>query len=136
MDLVVTAWQFIGQLDDQLGQLLQNYGAWTYLILFLIIFAVAYFAGRRGFCHVLCPVAGLMVLGRKIRNRAGWPALQLRADATLCTDCKRCSRGCPMGLDVNGMVRKGEMENPDCIMCASCADTCPQGAITYGVKGR
>lgn len=38
MDLVVTAWQFIGQLDDQLGLLLQNYGAWTYLILFLIIF--------------------------------------------------------------------------------------------------
>jgi NAD-dependent dihydropyrimidine dehydrogenase PreA subunit len=41
-----------------------------------------------------------------------------------------------MGLDVNGMVRKDEMENPDCIMCASCADTCPQGAITFGVKGR
>lgn len=38
MDLVVNAWQFIGQLDDRLGLLLQNYGAWTYLILFLIIF--------------------------------------------------------------------------------------------------
>lgn len=38
MDLVVTAWQFIGQLDDRLGSLLQNYGAWTYLILFLIVF--------------------------------------------------------------------------------------------------
>jgi NAD-dependent dihydropyrimidine dehydrogenase PreA subunit len=41
-----------------------------------------------------------------------------------------------MGLAVNGMVRKGEMENPDCILCASCADACQQGAITYGVKGR
>jgi ferredoxin-type protein NapH len=105
-------------------------------VIFLIIFAVAFFMGRRGFCHVFCPVAPLMVAGRKIRNLAGWPALQLGADASLCIDCKKCSKECPMGLDVNGMVRNGEMENPDCILCASCADACPQGAITYGVKGR
>jgi len=106
------------------------------VVIFTMLFIIAYLMGRRGFCHVFCPVAGLMVLGRKIRNLAGWPALQLSADASHCIDCKKCSKECPMGLDVNGMVRKGEMENPDCIMCASCADTCPQGAITYGVKGR
>lgn len=103
-------------------------------VIFLFILAVGYFVGRRGFCHVLCPVAGLMVTGRKIRNLVGWPALQLGADASHCIDCKKCSRECPMGLDVNGMVRKGEMENPDCILCASCADACPQGVITYGVS--
>jgi ferredoxin-type protein NapH len=106
------------------------------VVIFLIIFAVAYLTGRRGFCHVLCPVAGLMVLGRKIRNLVGWPALQLDADSSRCIDCMKCSKECPMGLDVNGMVRKGEMENPDCICCASCTDSCPQGAITYGVKGK
>jgi ferredoxin-type protein NapH len=105
-------------------------------VIFLIIFAVAYFMGRRGFCHVFCPVAPLMIAGRKIRNLVGWPALQLGADAARCIDCKKCSKECPMGLDVNGMVRKGEMENPDCIMCASCADICPQGAIMYGVNGK
>ena len=106
------------------------------VVLFLILFVVAYFAGRRGFCHVLCPVAGLMVLGRKIRNLTGWPALGLEADASRCTDCKRCSKECPMGLDVNRMVRQGDMENADCILCASCADNCPKGAISFGVKGR
>lgn len=105
-------------------------------VIFLIIFVIAYLAGRRGFCHVLCPVAGLMVLGRKIRNLAGWPALHLSADATRCTDCRKCSRECPMGLDVNRMVHNGGMENADCILCASCADACPQGAITYGVAGK
>ncbi len=38
MDLLITAWQFIGHLDDELGILLLNYGAWIYLILFLIVF--------------------------------------------------------------------------------------------------
>jgi ferredoxin-type protein NapH len=106
------------------------------VVIFTLLFIIAFLMGRRGFCHVFCPIAGLMVLGRKIRNLAGWPALQLGADSTRCTDCKKCSKECPMGLDVNGMVRKGEMENADCILCASCADICPQGAITYGVKGR
>lgn len=106
------------------------------VVIFTLLFIVGYLMGRRGFCHVFCPVAGLMVLGRKIRNLAGWPALQLSADASRCIDCKKCVQECPMGLDVNGMVRKGDMENPDCIMCASCTDACPQGAIMYGWSGR
>jgi ferredoxin-type protein NapH len=108
----------------------------TVAVIFAIIFVVAFIAGRRGFCHVFCPIAGLMAAGRKIRNFFGWPALRLSADASRCTDCKTCSKECPMGLDVNGMVRKGEMERADCILCASCADNCPQGVITYSVKGK
>jgi len=106
------------------------------VVIFTLMFIIAYLMGRRGFCHVFCPVAALMITGRKIRNLIGWPALQLGADSSRCIDCNKCSKECPMGLDVNGMVRKGGMENPDCIMCASCADVCPQGAITYSVKGR
>ena len=106
------------------------------MVIFTLMFIIAYLMGRRGFCHVFCPVAGLMVTGRKIRNLIGWPALRLDADPSLCIDCKTCSKECPMGLDVNGMVRNRALENPDCILCASCADACPQGAITYGVKGR
>lgn len=105
-------------------------------IIFALIFVIAYFTGRRGTCHVFCPIAALMISGRKIRNLAGWPALHLSSDASCCINCKKCSRECPMGLDVNGMVKKGDMENAECIMCAGCADTCPKGAITYGVKGR
>jgi Polyferredoxin len=104
------------------------------VVIFTIIFIVAFITGRRGFCHVLCPTAALMIAGRKIRNLFRWPALGLSADPARCTDCKKCSKACPMGLDVNAMVRKGEMDSPDCITCASCADVCPQGAVTYGWK--
>lgn len=103
-------------------------------VIFAIIFLVAFIAGRRGFCHVLCPLAGLMIAGRKIRNIFRWPALGLSADPARCIDCKKCTAACPMGLDVNAMVRTGTMDSPECIMCASCADVCPKGAVTYGWK--
>lgn len=100
------------------------------LVIFLIITVVAFIAGRRGFCHVLCPIAGIMVAGRKIRNFINLPALHLEADPGLCIDCMKCSKECPMGLDVNRMVRDGRTENADCILCLSCVDACPQGAVT------
>jgi polyferredoxin len=102
------------------------------IVIFIVIFSVAYLAGRRGFCHVLCPVAGIMVTGRKIRNLAGWPGLHLDADKTRCIDCNRCTKECPMGLDVHDMVQQDKMENADCILCGSCADTCPKGVVWYG----
>ena len=104
--------------------------------IFLGIFAAAFVLGRRGFCRVLCPIAALMIVGRKIRNAVGWPALRLAADAGRCIDCGKCSKACPMGLDVHGRVREGDMESAECILCAACADACPEGAITYGVQGR
>ena len=104
--------------------------------IFLGIFAVAFVMGRRGFCRVICPTAVLMIVGRKIRNAVGWPALQLAADPGRCIDCGKCSKACPMGLDVHGRVREGQMESAECILCAACADACPEGVITYGAGGR
>ncbi len=109
-------------------------GAYTiYLgqITFITIFAML--AGKRGFCHYFCPIAVIMIIGRKIRNLIRWPALRLSADAGKCTDCKKCSKSCPMGLDVNVMVRQGSMENTECILCGSCVDVCPKQAICYAL---
>ncbi|HUH95150.1 MAG TPA: DedA family protein [Casimicrobiaceae bacterium] len=38
MDLLATAWQFIAHLDSELGSLLDRFGPWIYLLLFLIVF--------------------------------------------------------------------------------------------------
>lgn len=38
MELLATAWQFVSHLDSELGLLLQRFGPWIYLILFLIVF--------------------------------------------------------------------------------------------------
>lgn len=98
-------------------------------VIIITVFTLIF--GRRGFCHTFCPIAITMIIGRKIRNLFRWPALHLAADKDRCTDCKKCVRECPMGLDVNGLVRDGKMEQAECILCGSCVDTCPNGAISY-----
>lgn len=107
-------------------------GAYTIFLVQITFFTVfAILAGKRGFCHYFCPIAVIMIIGRKIRNLIHWPALHLSADMGECTDCKRCSENCPMGLDVNIMVRQGSIENTECILCGSCVDLCPKHAISY-----
>ena len=98
-------------------------------IAFITVFALL--AGRRGFCHTFCPIAVLMIAGRKARNLVKWPALHLAAAPDRCTGCAACSRGCPMSLDVPGMVREGRMEQTECILCGECVDACPEGALRY-----
>lgn len=109
-------------------------GAYSILyvqIFFITIFSM--FAGRRGFCHYFCPISVISIIGRKIRNLIHLPALHMSADADRCIDCKKCSKICPMGLDVNIMVQQRSMENTDCILCGSCVDACPKRAIRFAL---
>ena len=87
--------------------------------------------GRRAGCHTICWMSPFMILGRKLRNLAAWPALRLVAEPAACSDCKTCTRGCPMSLDVNAMVKAGQMEHSECILCGMCADNCSKSAIRY-----
>jgi ferredoxin-type protein NapH len=52
----------------------------------IAVFALA--AGKRAACHTICWMAPFMIIGRKIRNTANWPALHLEADKTKCVNCK------------------------------------------------
>jgi len=106
----------------------------AYIIFFVqiaFLTAFALMAGKRGFCNYFCPIAVIMITGRKIANRIRLPTLHLAAAVDRCTGCKRCSNDCPMGLDVIGMIQHGQMENAECILCGVCADVCPQRAIHF-----
>jgi polyferredoxin len=102
-----------------------------YYIVIGIFIALAWITGKRGGCHYICWMAPFMILGRKIRNLLEWPALRLKAEQEKCIDCKRCTNACPMGLDVNGMVQSGTMEDSECVLCGSCVDICPKDVIHY-----
>jgi polyferredoxin len=48
-----------------------------------------------------------------------------------CSNCKLCNKACPMGLDVNDMVKNDTMENLNCILCGECIENCPEKTINY-----
>lgn len=103
----------------------------TYYLVVGVVFLVSLTSGRRAFCHYGCWMAPFMIIGRKLRNAAHTPGLQLQADASRCSGCLRCTRSCPMSLDVHGMVQSASMENSECILCGHCIDTCQKAVIRY-----
>lgn len=106
----------------------------AYIIYYGVIalfLGLAMLVGRRAGCHSICWMAPFMILGRWIRNRFAWPSLRLTADASACSDCKKCTCNCPMSLDVNQMVQIQQMEHSECILCGTCVDNCSKNVIRY-----
>lgn len=100
-------------------------------IVLLVIFILAMVFGRRAFCHYGCWMSPFMVVGRKLRNSFRWPSLALVLEEDKCIDCKKCSKVCPMSLEVDTMVKAGNMENSECILCGMCVDNCPEDVISF-----
>lgn len=103
----------------------------VYFFFVALIAILAWFPGRRGFCHYVCWMAPFMVLGDWLRHKIGWPALQLKADKEQCVACGKCAGNCPMSLDVPALVESGSMRHTECILCGTCVDNCPNSTIKF-----
>lgn len=91
--------------------------------------------GRRAFCHYLCFFAPLNIIGTRMGRWLRLPMLGAHVVAAdRCIACRKCSKACPMSLDVTGMVQRGAIRHTECITCGSCAATCGQAVIAYGVR--
>jgi ferredoxin-type protein NapH len=101
-----------------------------YIVIGLFLLLAVLFERRAG-RQTACWMAPFMVLGCRLCNLFNWPAPRLKAEPDRCIGCGRCTRDCPMSLDVNGMVESGSMENGECILCGSCVDGCPEQVIHY-----
>lgn len=108
-------------------------GVMIYYIVIAIIAVMGLAIGKRSFCHHLCWVGPFMVIGRKISNWIQIPSLRLKPVNEKCIQCKRCTRICPMSLDVHELVKRGNMEDSNCILCGQCIDECPKNVIHYKV---
>ncbi len=128
----ITKVDFLYQTREHYGISLMGLpGYIIYYVVLSIIVSLAFLVGRRAFCHYGCWMAPFVIIGRKISNVLRLPALRLKADADKCIDCKRCNNVCPMSLPVNELVKSGDMEHSECILCGSCIDNCPKNAISY-----
>jgi ferredoxin-type protein NapH len=102
------------------------------LVTVLLVFLVPALAvGKRAACHTVCWMAPFMIIGRKVRNLLGWPALRLATTSEPCRHCGSCTRACPMSIEVETFVKKKAMETADCILCGSCVDTCARKVIRF-----
>ena len=76
---------------------------------------------HRPFCKYLCPLGALYGL----YNR--FALYRISDEGAKCTGCGKCSRVCPMDVDVTA-----EPNSAECIRCGKCAATCPTGAVKCG----
>lgn len=78
---------------------------------------------QRIWCHI-CPMGTLGNFMSEGKN-------QLSIIEEKCTDCKLCSRVCPMQLNPFEYKENGIMGDNDCIKCSTCVVACPKKAINF-----
>ncbi len=92
-----------------------KHGAFS-IIYYVIILLILGLFNSRAWCKYGCPVGGLIGLVSKL-SPAG-----VTRNITSCINCKKCSKACPMGIDVAIM---DHVDTLDCNTCLVCIDACP-----------
>ena len=74
---------------------------------------------------------GLELLSMRSKT---FPLFKIKRHEDLCTNCKLCTKHCPMALEVHN---QDTVKHIDCHMCGDCIEVCPEkGALTINKKGR
>ncbi len=94
------------------------------------------FAGRRAMCHDICWMAPFMIIGMKAGECLHLPGLHIATDPESCIRCGKCTKQCPMSLDVEELMQAGQITDAECIQCGGCVDCCPKGALRYDMGRR
>ena len=105
------------------------YTAIAYLSVLLVLLTAQFIVGKRSFCRHICWIAPFMILGTEIQKLLKTPSLKLVKTDSPCISCKKCTKNCLMGLDVENMLKTNKMQNSECILCGNCADVCNKECI-------
>ena len=100
---------------------------WTFTpgVVVLAVLLVASLFVERPWCRYACPLGAVNGVVGKLSP------FYLKREASACTDCKICSRACPMGLNVHTATT---ITSVDCISCLECVGDCPrEGALELKV---
>lgn len=85
-----------------------------------------HFSGRV-WCRFACPLAALMHI------YARFTRFRIFADKDKCISCNVCTTVCHQGIDVMAFANKGKpMEDPQCVRCSACVQSCPTGVLNFG----
>ncbi len=81
------------------------------------------------FCRWLCPLAAVL------HPFSRFGVARIRRDPATCTDCRRCTRACPMAIPVH---ERSDVREARCTSCFECIRACPERAeraLTWGPPG-
>jgi len=84
------------------------------IVLVLVVIASLYVS--RAFCKYLCPAGAIYALLGRLSP------LRIVRDPETCINCGKCSRECPMDIEVH---KAETVRSSECIACMRCVDVCP-----------
>jgi polyferredoxin len=97
---------------------------------FLIgIILAAILKDNRAFCKYLCPITVFLKIGGK------FSILKIEGSPDECTECKACSRSCPMDINVHQYTKNDmRVTSSECIWCMNCINICPKNTLKITSK--
>lgn len=86
--------------------------------------------GQRIYCRKLCP---FLTISGLLSPYSLFKVSPIQHEK--CTGCAKCSKTCPMAINVENYVKKNmKIDHPDCIMCENCISICPQDCLIVRMK--
>lgn len=86
-----------------------------------IILALA-FKDNRAFCKYICPITVFL------KPMSHFSLLRIHCNENKCINCGKCTKACPMDVEVNKETRKRKNAT-ECILCFECIRECPVKAL-------
>lgn len=80
------------------------------------------FKDNRAFCKYLCPITVFL------KPMSYFSLLRVTCDKKKCISCGKCTRVCPMDVDMRDNSRKRK-NGTECILCMECVKVCPKNAL-------
>ena len=125
---MLASWFSWGLSDGSVGGVQTNY-YWIVDVLLAGILGIGlyfHFSGRT-WCRFACPLAALMHI------YARFSRFRILADKKKCISCNVCTTVCHQGIDVMNFANKGKpMEDPECVRCSACVQSCPTNVLEFG----
>lgn len=102
---------------------------WTVDVLLGGILGVGLYFKYSGriWCRFACPLAALMNIFTRFSR------FRIFSDKRKCISCNICTSVCHQGIDVMNFANQGKpMEDPQCVRCSACVQSCPTGVLEFG----
>ncbi|QXE20852.1 4Fe-4S binding protein [Clostridium sp. 001] len=100
-----------------------------YYIVTISIILITIAAGKRTWCRCICPMYIFNYVRIKIGRFFKLPTLKIVSESDKCTQCRKCTEHCLMGLDVANMVKNNKWNTNECIKCGECLNQCKCDAL-------